>query len=754
MAHTAEAEFRRLRALGVTLPQARGRAVVEANRMVESASDPDKLNRALFKSQNYERLNRLGSAFERENVGISSRMLRARTGSSISGSDTRIAWPKHRNPAQWWEDRNEFFKSTDEDPSGMKTIRDFSRLLYATHHLIPSLIDIYARFPLLDISFKHKDPKLVEFYEQVFFDQLDYEEFLFDASREHWIVGEAFPLANWNDTLGIWDREELIHPDDVDVASARGLSESTYSISVPNDLRQIVKTKNPREEYEVLVRDFPAIIEAVERDVKINIEEGLMSQFKFKVDPWNRRGTPILLRAFRTLMAEESLNATQEAVADRLYSPFILAKLGLESVDDSNTPWIPDAGELDGLNSDLQVALASDFRLMCYHHGLDIQNVFGREQMPRLDQDFDRIDRKLMQIFGIGPELLQGGKSNVPYASGALNRELITQMLTTYQGKVKRHIQDRMMAMAERQGHFEYEKRGDRRIPVMERALVEDPITGEQKVIEVPKLTVPEVQFKTMNLRDEAQEREFLVALKEVGFPISDTTLAVNLPIDFEEELERAREEKIEKVISEQTFKNDLFTRILEQDLTPPPEFMAEFQMWLSIKNSPAGVEQIMTEMMMAPPPPVEGELPPGEEGGPPAEGGPPPGMPMMGPPEMSGPQGPPPPGPPASPSISHEMMGGPNMPRRVGSIKRSSSSIRRRTRLSRPPMTGRTASEGNKSYIVRAVIPDSYNDEAFLRHGSNPGSSLSSHLITSSEELEEINRSIIEAYSTEDVQD
>jgi intein/homing endonuclease len=76
------------------------------------------------------------------------------------------------------------------------------RLVYMTHPLVPSLIDIYSRFPLLDIEFKHKDQKLADFYGELFLNQLDYQEFLYDMAREYWTVGEAFALGSWHDGIG------------------------------------------------------------------------------------------------------------------------------------------------------------------------------------------------------------------------------------------------------------------------------------------------------------------------------------------------------------------------------------------------------------------------------------------------------------------------------------------------------------------------------------------------------------------------
>jgi len=221
--------------------------------------------------------------------------------------------------------------------------------------------------------------------------------------------------------------------------------------------------------------------------------------------------------------------------------------------------------------------------LMTYHHGLTIQNAFGRESMPRLDQDFLRVESKVMQVFGIGAELLQGGRQSGTYASGALNRELITQMLSTYQHKIERFIKSRMEPVAERQGHYEM-RNG---IPIMETVLMVDDETGEEYVEERPKLAIPEIRFRSMNLRDETVERGFLQQLQGSGFPISLSTLAVNIPINFDDEVQARKEEKIKTVVAEQQMKKELFDRLIALQLPIPVEYEMEFMAYMTMLQDP-----------------------------------------------------------------------------------------------------------------------------------------------------------------------
>ena len=492
-----------------------------------------------------------------------------------------VAWPKLRDPFEQFREKAWWFLKEGEFSESLRKIREWCRLVYMTHPLVPSLIDIYSRFPLLDIEFKHPDRKLADFYNDLFLNELNYQEFLFDMAKEYWTTGEAFALGSWHEGIGTWDADELINPDDVVVSRNSVLRQYKYHLKVPEGIKKLIETRQPRQEYEMLVKFYPYILQWAQQNQEIPVSDVLLKQLKFKVNPWEPHGVPILMRAFKTMMLEMSLEAAQDAVADRLYSPLILANLGIEDVGDGEGPWIPEPEEIDALKDDLALALMSDFRLMVYHHGLSIGSVFGREAMPRFDTDFARVDMKLMQIFGIGPELLQGGNSYAPYASGALNRELLTQMLTTYQISVKRFLRERMAVVAEAQGHYEFERRGSARYPVFETVLMVDEVTGEEYIEERPKLAIPEPMFRTMNLRDEVTERQFLLELKGAGIPISDQALITNIPIVFDEEVTKLQREKMDKVLAELHYQKRLFIAIYMNGLPVPPEYMQSYMQFL-----------------------------------------------------------------------------------------------------------------------------------------------------------------------------
>lgn len=484
-----------------------------------------------------------------------------------------------------------------ETPEDRLKVRQWSRKFYKSHNLMSTAIDIYTQFPIQGIEVISKDPEIKRFYESYIFDTLKYENLMENFGREYWTVGEVNSLGSWNETLGIWDAEQILNPDDivVDPGSILGIEDKLY-LKIPETIKRIIQTQTPRWEYDMLLREYPEIVEAATaRTTSLGFSDGdmqvegidprellavsphVLSRTINQVTPWDIYGSPHMMRAFGSLIMEESLNAAQDAVADRLYSPMILAKLGIPSGDlgDGGGFWLPNEQNLADFTSLMQSAFASDFRFLAYHYGIEIKSVFGKESLPNFDRDYDRLERKMLQVWGIGEGLISGSSSGT-YASSALNREFVTQLMSGFQKKIQEFFKKRMEIVAEAQGHYDYESSGGVRSVITEQVLETDEETGEQYIRTRPKLLVPELSFKTMNLRDEKEERNFLQMLKNNGIPISDQSFMVNIDLEFEDEVEKLKEEKMQKVIAEQEMKAELFKRLSVRGLPIPADLAAE----------------------------------------------------------------------------------------------------------------------------------------------------------------------------------
>jgi hypothetical protein len=625
------AELKQLRERGMVLPRHPGRAVqayqggYDAYGQLQQIANADlarastRLGRTIssdnYDSPEVQRILQENAALTRamgDKRATSRRLDRtSSTGSSI-GADVYNAIPRFYDPLEYWDLSGLPWNVADE--GHRHKLHKWLRLYYATHYLVPILVDIFTRFPLVGMELECKDPKIKDFYEDLFFNQLDYGEFLVSLGREFWVVGEAFPLGSFDEDLGVWEREELINPEDIVIENFPMLGSQQLKIVPPDYLKRLAQLKQPAKEFRLLEMNFPDIIPYLLKGEHIPISSVLLRQIGNKLNDWDDHGTPILLRGLRTLLHEEKLLASQDAIAERLYSPLILAKLGIQDMGDGMPPFIPGPEELDTVRDQFDVALSSDFRLLVHHFGLEVTSVFGREQMPRLGDDFDRIEKRLMQVFGVNPSLLSAGSGGQPYASSALQAEFLNQILKTFQNTLINHFKERASVVAEAQEHFDYETKGGKRIPVYE-TIVKYDMDGNKKLIEVPKLLIPDMKFQTLDLRDEATERQFLQSLRGLGVPIPDQDLMVGIHWDIKDKIAQYNRELKEKTIAQQQAKMDTYIALTAKRLPVPADLRAEVESVLqagqpTLPAGGGGMGGGLTPGVSGP-----GEVPPGAGG-------------------------------------------------------------------------------------------------------------------------------------------
>jgi hypothetical protein len=580
-------------------------------------------------------------------------------GTSIGG-DVYNAIPRFYDPLEYWDISGLPWNIADE--GHRHKLHKWMRLYYATHYLVPILVDIFTRFPLVGMEIESKDPKITAIYEDLFLDQLNYEDFLVGLGREFWLCGEAYPLGSFDEDLGVWEHEELINPEDVVIDNFPLLNSTQLKIVPPDYLRRIAQTQSPAREWFFLKQNYEDLIPYLLKGEHIPMSPVMLRQVANKLTNWDDHGTPILMRGLRTLLHEEKLLASQDAIAERLYSPFILAKLGIMDMGDGLPPWIPGPEELQSVRDDLDIAMASDFRVMVHHFGLEMSSVFGREQMPRLGDDFDRIERRLMQVFGVNPSLLSAGTNSQPYASSALQAEFMNQILRTFQKMLKMHFRERAAVVAEAQQHWDYELKGQTRVPIFE-TVVEFDEEGEKQYIRKHKLLLPDLNFATFDLRDEATERQYLQMLRMAGLPIPDGKFMIGISWKDQDYISEYNREIERKTISQQRAKMDTYIALVIQGLPVPMDLKAEVESVLMGGTGPTGAPGGGAPGGGAPggPPPGGPGMPGGPQGGgmvlpPPPAGllGPGPGTapPGGGPPPMGGMQ----PGPAGNvPQVSNE---------------------------------------------------------------------------------------------------
>jgi hypothetical protein len=124
---------------------------------------------------------------------------------------------------------------------------------------------------------------------------------------------------------------------------------------------------------------------------------------------------------------------------------------------------------------------------------------------------------------------------------------------------------------------------------------------GNERIVEKPKLLVPELHMKVMNLRSEDQERQFVEQLRQSGIPVSMQTRMVNLPIDLEQEAEMVEDEQVDLAVRQQEVRRRTFEALRDRGLPIPEDLVRDFQPVAGEGGAPA---------TRAPSPPRLGETP------------------------------------------------------------------------------------------------------------------------------------------------
>lgn len=508
-------------------------------------------------------------------------------GGGVSSAQVSFATGRSRDPMFYWKQSNLPFEYEKENQ--LLQLRKYSKLLYLTHPVIASCIDIFSNWPLTGMHFGTcKDQDIVEFYEELFFDGLNYEEYLPSVAHEYWTLGEGISYGQFNPTMGIWEDEELINPDDVKVIRSPFLREPRFEMRVPETIREIIAKREPEWEYRQLVNAYPELVRYAQQEEFMPVSNVLMKQVAFKPDNFFHRGLPILMRAFRSVYQEEMLNAALDSIASRLYTPLVLVRLGATATDmGTDVAWVPDATDLQNFEMALDTALAADFRVLTSHFATQIDSVFGRENVPDFGPDFDRlIDRQLL-CFGISRTMLMGASSGETYAADALNRDLIQILLLKMRRLINRLYISRAKVVAEAQQHYDFETRAGKRYPIMQEILVVDN-QGNKKIVEKPKLLYPKLEYDVMNLQNETEMRQFVEALRQSGVPISMRTRMQNIGVDLESEYEAVREEQKRMAMETQQTRKEVYLALKAEGLPIDQQLLDDFEPHSEISPEPA----------------------------------------------------------------------------------------------------------------------------------------------------------------------
>ena len=451
----------------------------------------------------------------------------------------------------------------DVDERVRNDVVDACRNISKTHPTVRACVNVYSRYPVRGIRLEHPDSEMQRFYEELFLDDLMFKDFLIDVGKAYWVDGTVFVFGNWSDSLGVWVGEDILDIKDMHVVHLPFVGRDYVTMTPSPYLKEALRDRNVAAQR--VREEMPEFYEAVMTGADVEISSDRLTVLANKDRRSDTYGTPPLLAAWNSLRLESRMNSAMMATADRLYAPLTMFTVG--GTLPNGQQYIPSAQALDTFRSNLDAALASDFRAIVTHSGVQAQEVIRQTNMSVFKQDMDMYDERVFMAFGLSSSIIKPNSGT--YATSALEFQVAAQIMASYQDMLIGLYNKQASMVAEAQGHYVKDEAGDVETEYRE---VWDEDSQSLVVREVPKLDFPKLKFDVINFKDEQTEREFRMELRKAGVPIADQDIAIGVDIDLEESGERYNRERIRNQTSEARRNLSVYESSVRQKIPVPPE--------------------------------------------------------------------------------------------------------------------------------------------------------------------------------------
>jgi len=251
---------------------------------------------------------------------------------TLASSLSRFA-PEIRNPLLQSEN---FYLPTQTTRTGAPNV-ELNRWFgyyYKYHPLIGNLINLHAELPLSRFGFQGvEDPSILHTYEDMS-DDMNLFSGMIDFLKTWFLYGEAQPYLFWDDNLNRFNNMAFLDTSYIEVFSHAffhnndGNPTTVYSL-IPDDLLvELIYSEHPMIK-ELVTNNLPeSVIQSVNESKPLIINNFNTEMVMRKANPWDIRGTSVVLGCLKELMYEDKLRESQYAIAEGHVNPKWIWKLG------------------------------------------------------------------------------------------------------------------------------------------------------------------------------------------------------------------------------------------------------------------------------------------------------------------------------------------------------------------------------------------------------------------------------------------
>jgi hypothetical protein len=399
-------------------------------------------------------------------------------------------------------------------PRDRVTMNAWNRVFYDTHPIVRNAINLHASYPISKINITCKDKRVQQFFMEMA-ERIDLYSVVYGAALEFWKMGEAFPYAELDESMGTWSKISILNPDYVHVKKSVIGNHTQVSLRPDATLQRIINSTAPSDLS--MRKHIPKhITDYVRKGQNIPLDAFNVAHLKLLSSPYDIRGTSVIVSVYKDLMLYDKLRESKFAQADGMVNPLTLVTLGGEG------DYRPTQSDIEAFKNLLEEAqYDKDFKIVT-HAGVKIERAGFSGATLDIGSDIEHIVTNLYAGLMTPKSLMD--QEAATYASSSVGLEVLRQRYDIFRNMMKKWLERKIFApICEIQDFFEY-KDGEKR------------------------LLVPSIDFNHMNLYDMA---DFITSIGQfVGNKqVSLQTLHRSLGLSYEEERRRIREEMIDEQI-------------------------------------------------------------------------------------------------------------------------------------------------------------------------------------------------------------
>lgn len=404
-------------------------------------------------------------------------------------------------------------------PRDRATINAWSRAFFALNGLVQNAISLHSTYPIAKLNIKCKNPEVEKFFADMI-EEIDLMNICVQIAQEYWILGEAFVYAELDESNRKWSRLLIQNPDYIMVQRSVVADEPLISLRPDDNLKRVCNSNKPGDMQQRQKLD-KSIIEHVKRGENIPLNNFYVSHIARRINPYDVRGTGLIVSSFRQLMLFDKMRESKFAQADNMINPLTLVKIGGED-------YKPSPVDLDAWRQVFEEAQNDkDFKIFT-HDKVAVERVGWNSGIIDISADITQLIKEIY-IGLMVPSVLMDGGQDTTYANGSVALDVLRQRYMQFRNMLTVWLRRKIFAPISKINDF-YD------------------YTDKKKV-----LIVPDIEWNHMSLFDAG---DYIATLKEMVISgekkhASYQTFYRSLGLSWEDEIHKLREEAIQESIVE-----------------------------------------------------------------------------------------------------------------------------------------------------------------------------------------------------------